>query len=173
MFEERKDSEVANIEYFRKYARAYALPALTRNKNAYVTVKTYPEDSTQESYSVLIKKDVYKKSSFDELAEACSKYTDYLPTMMEVTELLETNGDGGKFRFTTLDKTQFDKWMDLGSSVVYARSEESLERERQTDKEQKRIEKEFKEGEIEKAQIQQRRSNSELKGFSLDMIEKM
>ena len=143
MNETIQDSDVQNIEYFRKYA----LPALTRkeNKGKYVAIKTYSEDNTQESYSLLIKKEVFIKSSDDELAEACKFYVDYTPTTMEVTELIESSFSHGKFRCKTIDKDQSGKWMNHGSSVVYVRSEESLELERQRDKEDKRIEKEFKE----------------------------
>lgn len=141
MFEERKDSDVENIEYFRKYA----LPALSRTKNNYVAIKTYSSDPHQESWSVLIKKEVYNVVTNDELAQACKFYTDYLPTTMEVTELIETDGDGGKFRYKVIDQDQSGNWMNHGSSVVYARSEESLEKERQKEKENKKIEKDFKE----------------------------
>ena len=141
MFEDRKDSDVENIEYFRKYA----LPALNRTKNNYVAIKTYSSDPQQESWSVLIKKEVYNIVNNDELAQACKFYVDYLPTTMEVTELIETDGDGGKFRYKVIDQDQSGNWMNHGSTVVYARSEESLEKERQNEKEGKRIEKEFKE----------------------------
>jgi hypothetical protein len=143
MFEDRIDSDVANIDYFRKYA----LPALSRLKDKqYVAVKVFSDDVQQETWSVLIKKEVYKNSTNDQLAEACKFYVDYTPSIMEVTELLETDGDGGKFSYKIIDKDQSGNWIDHGSSVVYARSEESIEREKQKEKETRKIDKEFKEG---------------------------
>jgi len=143
MFEDRIDSDVENIEYFRQYA----LPALSRLRDRnYLAIKVYSDDLQNESWSVLIKKDVYKNSTNDQLAEVCKFYVDYTPSIMEVTELIETNGDGGKFSYKIIDKDQSGNWIDHGSSVIYARSEESIEKERQKEKETRKIEKEFKEG---------------------------
>ena len=161
----QEESQLDDIEYF----RSYILPCLTLNKG-YVSVRcTTPTDPNIESYSVLIKKEAYQKSlnDLEILAEACKKYTEYLPTEMSISSITSLDKHGGNVKYVTYSKTPSGEWNKVESHSYYIRTEESIRREKEADAILR------KEAQIQKAEVREKQKKDRLTAFSLEMIEKM
>jgi hypothetical protein len=141
MYEITRESDIQNIGYFRDYA----LPVLSREQlKDYVSIKTHDgaESEAKESYSVLIKKDLYKKSDAEALAKACMPYIDYLPSSMYVSELVYKNSTGGRFNYTKFEKMPTGEW-SKENEVVTVFSAEYIDNLMEEDKAKKKLKKEL------------------------------
>jgi hypothetical protein len=165
----QQESYVSNPEFF----RSYVIPVLTVNKE-YVTVKCTPpkpkENESLESYSVLIKKTVYKKlleKDLQQVAELCKEYTDYLPIEMSTSEIIGTDKHGANIKYTTYSINDQLVWNKVESAEYYIRTEDSIRREKENGGVQRKEEKQAK------AEAKEQKKKDTLKAFSLEMLEKI
>jgi hypothetical protein len=135
----QNETDRLDIDYFRKYA----LNALQRCSD-FVTVKCEKESET--SYSILIKKSEYRKylkNDLSALAVATSKYTDYLPTKMSVSELIKTDSHGGNIEFSEYNLIE-NEWSKSSNETFYVRTEDSIRREDEANSQKKKEDRENK-----------------------------
>jgi hypothetical protein len=163
------ESLIDNADYF----RSYVIPTLFENRE-YVTIKLAPLDPTLESYSVLIKIAEYKKSlvknTLEKIADACSKYTDYKPIQMEVSEIIGQDMHGANIRYSTFTLDKDNNWIKSGKQEFYIRTEDSLRKEKDVEAAQR---KETRDAKSALKATDKTAKSKVLKGFSLEMIEKI